>query len=75
MQEIIEQADVFVGDSVVTVKRKGSSAVSCAQILGTEFVDGLQTIYLDRVIHGPGEQSLGEFSVKGAVSSILTRTQ
>ena len=74
MTDTNQEAEVYVGDEVVTVKRKGSSAVSCASILGTEVVDNVQCIYLDRIVHGPGESTLGQYAVKGAVSSILTKS-
>ena len=49
-----------------------------AKVLGTLFPDAEEgapttvVIYLDRLIHSPGEESVGEYSVSGGVTTILT---
>jgi len=63
---------VHLGDGVVTVRRKGSSAVIVASVLG-EIVNGeVKEMYLDRLVHKPGESQLGHYPVAGATTSILT---
>jgi len=67
------ETSVSIGDGVAVVHRKGISAPIVAQILGAD-LDGEGKpcrYYLDRLVHRPGEHFLGEFTVSGAVSSIL----
>lgn len=66
-------AHVTVGDGVVTVKRDGSSTLVLANILGTEAIGKIETIYLDRLVHKAWEGTLGDFTSSGAISTILTR--
>lgn len=65
------EVSVYRDSGIVTMKRKGSSALIEAKILGAETVGEHEFFYLDRVIHKPYEKEVGEFSVKGAVSSVL----
>jgi hypothetical protein len=69
--ENTNNAIVFVGDGVVTIKRKGTSTTVVANILGTDVQGNRRSIYLDRLVHELNEEQLGEFIVKGAISSIL----
>lgn len=71
MTTIINDADVTLGNGVVTVRRKGSSSLTIANVLGTTVNDKTESIYLDRLVHKPFEQSLGNFAVTGAISSVL----
>ena len=71
MTTIINEATVTLGEGVVTIKRKGSSALVVANILGTAVSEAITSIYLDRLVHKPFENSLGDYSVSGAVSTIL----
>lgn len=63
------KADVNVGDGIVVIRRKSSSEVTIAQVLGIE-EDG-RRVYLDRLVHAPWERSLGEWICTGAISTIL----
>lgn len=65
------EANVHIGDSVVVVRRKGSSTPAVANVLGSEDVGGRRLIYLDRLIHKPFENELGGYSVTGAISTII----
>lgn len=70
----MNDTEVTIHDNqVALVKRKGSSALTEAKILGVEIKDSVQTIYLDRLVHKPFEDSLGDFKVSGAISSILKK--
>lgn len=65
---------VTLGDGVVTVKADGRSALDVAQVLGRETEEGVETVYLDRLLHRPG-QDWGEWSARGAISTILSRSR
>lgn len=71
MATTINEADVTLGNGVVTVRRKGSSSLVIANVLGTVATETSEAIYLDRLVHKPFEQSLGNFAVTGAISSVL----
>lgn len=68
-------ATVTLGEGVVTIKRKGSSALTIANILGTVEKPKEKAIYLDRLVHRPHEQSLGSFHVSGATTTILIQAE
>lgn len=68
-----DDVTVTLGDGVATFKRSGSSSVVVANILGKEVGDKQEAFYLDRLVHKPHESQFGEFTVTGAISSILTR--
>ena len=63
--------DVSIGTTAIKIKRKGQSEIVTANILGQTVEDSHQCLYLDRLVHAPHEQTLGEYSVHGALSSIL----
>lgn len=56
---------------VLTIARSGQSKVVVANILGVTIEEGDQCWYLDRLIHAPHENELGEYQVSGAISSKL----
>ncbi len=64
---------VVIGDGVITVRRKGSTTIAVANILGTKSSGTEERIYLDRMVHRAFEDEMGEYRVTGAVSSILHR--
>lgn len=66
-------ADVRIGESTATILRQGTSAASEARVLGRETVDGVERVYLDRLVHAPWEQKLGDWGCTGAVTTILHR--
>lgn len=67
----VQEANVHVGDGVIVIRRKGSSAAAVANILGTEVTEGRTRLYLDRLVHKHYENELGGYAVSGAISSIL----
>jgi hypothetical protein len=67
----VQEANVHVGDGIVIIRRKGSSAPAVANILGSEVTGGRTLLYLDRLIHKHYENELGGYGVSGAISSIL----
>ena len=69
--------EVVIGDGSVAIRRSGRSAPIVAQVLGLDRnPDGEVTrLWLDRLVHRPGEEWTGEWSVRGAVSSIVERNR
>ncbi|TFE36948.1 hypothetical protein E2553_45820 [Paraburkholderia dipogonis] len=67
------KVSVLVGDGVVTVKREGSNRALQANILGTVEADGVQVLCLDRLVHASHEQQFGEWTLAGAVTTLLSR--
>jgi hypothetical protein len=68
------KVSVLVGDGVVTVKREGSNRAVMAKILGKALVDGVEGVCLDRLVHESHEGQFGEWTLTGAVTTLLTRT-
>lgn len=67
-------ATVTIGDTHVTLKRWGQSAVIVASILGREETGGQSVIWLDRVIHiGREETFSDDWEAEGAVVTRLAR--
>ena len=67
-------ATLTIGDTHVTVKRSGQSAVTVAAILGREETTGQSVIWLDRVIHlGRDEAFSDDWEGAGAVVTRLAR--
>ncbi|ODU53079.1 MAG: hypothetical protein ABS98_01900 [Lysobacteraceae bacterium SCN 69-48] len=67
-------ATVTIGDTHVTLKRWGQSAVIVAAILGREETTGQSVIWLDRVIHIGREESFSDdWEAEGAVVTRLVR--
>lgn len=61
-----DSSTVAIGEGVLVLRRKGRPAVTAA-ILGSEQNADGQTIWLDRMLHEPGEDTLGGYPVCGAV--------
>ncbi len=66
-------ADVRIGEEVATILRQGTSTASEARVLGRETSGDVERVYLDRLVHAPWEQKLGEWGCTGAVTTILHR--
>lgn len=67
-------ATITIGEGgTVVIRRNGVSARVIAQALGIERdSDGaVLKLWLDRLVHQPGEVQLGSWRVSGAVSSVL----
>lgn len=64
---------VLVGEQTVTISRGGSLNAAQARLLGDETTDGVRRLYLDRLVHLPREDELGDWACSGAVSTILER--
>ncbi|BCG05593.1 hypothetical protein PPGU19_101610 (plasmid) [Paraburkholderia sp. PGU19] len=67
------KVSVLVGEGVVTVKREGSNRALQANILGTVEADGVEVLCLDRLVHASHEQQFGEWTLSGAVTTLLSR--
>jgi hypothetical protein len=66
--------EVSIGDDAVSVRRHGSSTAVVANILGMAVAeDGAPVrIWLDRLVHQPREDRLGDWEVSGAISTVLS---
>ncbi len=64
-----------MGDGSVTIRRSGRSAPIVARVLGLDRnpEGDVIRLWLDRLVHRPGEEWTGDWSVRGAVSSIIER--
>lgn len=58
-------------DAVLTNARRSSSRVGT--VLGREVRGDQEVIYVDRLIHQPGEDLADGWSARGAISTILSR--
>ncbi|WP_295587283.1 hypothetical protein [uncultured Lamprocystis sp.] len=72
---MMSDIEVVIGEGSVTIRRSGRSAPIVAQVLALDRnPDGeVIRIWLDRLVHRPGEAWTGDWSVRGAVSSIVER--
>lgn len=64
---------VTIGDGVVVIRRTGSSRAVVANILGVDPADSPtpSRIWLDRIVHRPGEKHFLGWNVSGAVVTTL----
>lgn len=66
--------DVTVGQTHVTLRKRGQSEMRTGVLLGSRVIDGHLYCYVDRLLLAPGEHTLTEeWSAEGCVSTILTR--
>lgn len=63
---------ISIENSQLVIKRTGQSELEVGQILAIETVDQKQVIYVDRLMHDPSEKQIGNYEVRGAISSIFT---
>ncbi|MDW3683218.1 hypothetical protein RA280_15950 [Cupriavidus sp. CV2] len=69
----VDDCKVSLGDGIVTVKRKGTQRLVIANVLGTVEADGVEVIYLDRLVHNHYENEMDGWMVAGAVTTLLSR--
>lgn len=71
----VSEAEVLLGDGIVTIRRKGVSKPTVANILGMDHDSNGRPIkvWLDRVVHRAKEDALGEWGASGVISTILSR--
>lgn len=66
--------DVTVGQTHITLRKRGQSEIRTGVLLGSRVIDGQLYCYADRLLLAPGEHTLTEeWSAEGCVSTILTR--
>lgn len=66
--------DLTVGDTAVSIRKRGSSRIRTAQILGAkDYPDGSTTIWLDRLVCKDGMELNPEWSASGVISTALTK--
>lgn len=60
-----------IGENSVTLRMLGTTHATVANILGRAERDGLEHIWLDRLIHGPSTPDPEGWIFSGAITSIL----
>lgn len=70
-----QEVNVVIGDGTAVLRRSGQSQPIIANILGVDRdANGeIERIWLDRVVHRPGESQFIGWNVEGAISSVLTK--
>jgi len=73
-KKFADPAHVVLGDSTVSIKRSGQSAVVIANILGraNDEEGNLRVLWLDRIVHREGDLFEG-WEATGAISTVLTK--
>lgn len=66
-------AEITLGDGVVVIRQQSSSSATVAKVLGERVRDGMQQLYLDRLVHFGRGIHLGGWHASGAISTILSR--
>jgi hypothetical protein len=64
----VVEADVRIGEGVVSIRRKGSSEVVQANIVASDYDESGQPtrLWLDRLVHAIHETEIGGHPVNGA---------
>lgn len=63
---------IEIGAECATVRRRGTTATRVGVILGQEIGDGVELIYLDRLVLPPGDIQIDDnWSARGCISTIL----
>lgn len=62
-----------VGDDAVTLISPSSTSLAVIPVLGRTIAHGIETLYLDRLIHEPHHDSIEDWSVSGAIVTQLSR--
>lgn len=67
---------IALGEGLATVRRRGHSSPVVAKVLGVEAgsTGEVERVYLDRLVHRPGEHNFGTWRASGAISTVLTRS-
>jgi hypothetical protein len=68
------EADVRIGEGVITIKRKGSSELVQAKVVASDVNEAGTTVklWLDRLVHAPHETNIGGHAVDGAFVTEIT---
>ena len=70
-----DNAEVVLGDGVCVIKFRGRSNQKIAKILGMDKNGGVTRIWLDKLVHHIRDDTIGGWSVSGAISTILTKEE
>ncbi len=69
------EVKVSLGEHEAAFTVKGRSTTMLANILGREVTEeGVETVWLDRLVHRPEEDYNDGWCGRGALSTVLTRT-
>lgn len=68
-----DTTEIEITEHMVVLRRKGISRPIVANVLGMDrdSVGSPKRVFLDRLVHSPNEDVLGDWKVSGAISSIL----
>lgn len=67
-------ATIALGEGLAIIRFAGSTTPLIATVLGHERdTDGVERVYLDRLVHESWHDTMGEWTLAGAVSTILSR--
>lgn len=64
---------IVLTESDAVVWRTGRSSPTLARVLGREHSNGVETVWLDRLVHHASESSFEGWDVSGAISTVLSR--
>lgn len=75
MREDKPEVTVALGEGVAVLRRSGQSKRIVANVLGVERSESgeVQKVWLDRLVHRTFESEFENWSVSGAVSTVMTR--
>ena len=64
-----------IGTECVTLRKRGESRLRVGNLLAREVTDGVEFVYVDRLLVAPGSVDLSDgWTASGCISTILTRT-
>ncbi|TJY57211.1 hypothetical protein E4T66_17535 [Sinimarinibacterium sp. CAU 1509] len=66
-------AVVHIVDEHCTIYPRRRAAPIVTRVLGRRVADGVESIYLDRMVHEPHHTHVADYRVSGAVTTILQR--
>lgn len=64
---------ISIGTDSVVHRSQNSTNATVAKLLGREVRDGLEIVYLDRLIHETHHSELDGWALSGAISTVLQR--
>jgi hypothetical protein len=73
MSSTVPNCSLSLAGEYALVRRRNRSDPQTARILGREVNGGVETIYLDALVHRPEESEISGWQTGGAISTILTR--
>lgn len=66
---------ITVSEATVVIRERGSTHVTVANILGRETRDGVEHIWLDRLIHDASTADPEGWTLCGAISTVMIESE